>query len=139
VIINVTFPGGKRVDATVGGHVVHTDQTVEHGGGGTAPEPYDVFLASLATCAGAYLLAFCDARRLPTREIELVERASFDANHRLEAVELEVVLPPSFPEKYRVAVLRAVEGCKVKKTLAAPPPMTVSARVRDALPAAASE
>jgi ribosomal protein S12 methylthiotransferase accessory factor len=134
MLINVTFPGVKRVDATFGRHVVHTDQSVEHGGEGAAPEPYEVFLASLATCAGAYLLAFCDARGLSAREVELIERAEFDANHRLESVEIELVLPPSFPEKYRTAVARAVEGCKVKKTLATPPAVTVSTRIPDAGP-----
>ena len=127
--IRITFPGGKRVDATVGSHVVKTDQVEQRGGNGSAPEPFDLFLASLATCAGAYVLSFCDARGLPSAGIELVQHQHFDeATHRLERVELEVLLPAAFPEKYRAAVLRAAEGCKVRKALAAPPEVMVTGR-----------
>ncbi|MEO8903813.1 MAG: OsmC family protein [Polyangiaceae bacterium] len=127
--IRVSFPGGKRVDAALGGHVVKTDQAEQRGGSGSAPEPFDLFLASLATCAGAYVLSFCDARGLPSAGIELVQHQHFDeATHRLERVELEVLLPDDFPEKYRAAVLRAAEGCKVKKALATPPEVLVTGR-----------
>ncbi|MEO7036049.1 MAG: OsmC family protein [Polyangiaceae bacterium] len=127
--IRVSFPGGKRVDAALGGHVVKTDQAEQRGGNGSAPEPFDLFLASLATCAGAYVLSFCDARGLPSAGIELVQHQHFDeATHRLERVELEVLLPDDFPEKYRAAVLRAAEGCKVKKALATPPEVLVTGR-----------
>jgi ribosomal protein S12 methylthiotransferase accessory factor len=120
--IEVTFPGGKKVDASFGGHVVKTDQAVAHGGAGTAPEPFELFLASLATCAGIYVLGFCQARELPTAGIKLVQRHRFDeASHRLERVELQIILPASFPEKYRSSVARAAEGCKVKKTRTSPP------------------
>src|SRR5690242_6208835 len=54
--IEVSFPGGKRVDARVGSFVVHTDQPADQGGEGGAVSPFDLFLASLATCAGIYVL-----------------------------------------------------------------------------------
>jgi len=131
--IRVTFPGQRRVEADVGGHVVKTDQSVQHGGDGSAPEPFDLFLASLATCAGAYVLAFCQARSISTEGIELVQRHRIDeVSHRLDCVDLELVLPPSFPEKYRAAIVKAVEGCKVKKALASPPDIGVTLRVADA-------
>src|SRR5215471_4208280 len=57
--IEVSFPGGKRVDAQVGEFAIRTDQPEALGGAGTAPTPYDLFLASLATCAGIYVLGFC--------------------------------------------------------------------------------
>jgi ribosomal protein S12 methylthiotransferase accessory factor len=126
--IRVSFPGNKRVDAAFGAHVVHTDQSKEHGGEGASPEPYELFLASLATCAGIYVLGFCQARNLPTDGIELVQRHEFEEEkHTLKRVSLEVRLPESFPEKYRVAVLRAAENCRVKKTLFAPPEVVVTA------------
>jgi ribosomal protein S12 methylthiotransferase accessory factor len=131
--IEVTFPGGKKVDATFGDHVVKTDQAVSHGGGGTAPEPFELFLASLATCAGIYVLGFCQAREISTEGIRLVQRHRFDeASHRLEQVELEVVLPATFPAKYRSAVVRAAEGCKVKKTLTSPPEVVAVVNVQAA-------
>jgi ribosomal protein S12 methylthiotransferase accessory factor len=128
--IRITFPGGKRVDADLGTHVVHTDQTPEHGGDDTAPEPFELFLASLATCAGLYVLGFCQARSIPTQGIELIQRHRFDVvDHRLERVELEIHLPYDFPDKYRVAIERAASSCKVKKALSSPPELVVTARI----------
>jgi putative redox protein len=120
--ITIAFPGGKRVDADLGGHVVHTDQPVAGGGEDSAPAPFDLFLASLATCAGIYVLGFCQARGIPMDGITLVQHAS------PEAIALELTLPPSFPERYRDAIVRAAEGCKVKKLIAHPPAITVTAR-----------
>ena len=126
--ITISFPGGKRVDAALGHHVVHTDRPTSGGGEDTAPAPFDLFLASLATCAGIYVLGFCQARGIPTEGITLVQRHATDATTKqLAAVELEIVLPDSFPDKYRDAVVRAAEGCKVKKLLAHPPAVAVIA------------
>jgi ribosomal protein S12 methylthiotransferase accessory factor len=130
--IAITFPGGKRVDAAFGEWVVRTDQPVALGGDGTAPAPFDLFLSSLATCAGIYVLGFCQARGIPTDGMKLIQHNRFDsATHRLQAVDLEIVLPLSFPEKYRDAVIRAAEGCKVKKVLASPPAISVRAVFAD--------
>ena len=120
--IEVTFPGGKRVDAQVGPFVVRTDQPVEAGGAGSAVAPFDLFLASLATCAGIYVLGFCQARGLSTEGIGLRQHLDVDPATKLPShIRLELTLPASFPDKYRAAVVRAAEGCKVKKTMAAAP------------------
>lgn len=124
--IRVTFPGGKRVDAQLGEHVVCTDQPTASGGDDSAPAPFDVFLASLATCAGIYVVGFCQARGIPTEGIELLQKHRYDDDHKLVGVDLDIRLPADFPEKYRVAVVRAAEGCKVKKALAAPPAVSVT-------------
>ena len=63
--IEVGFPGGQRVDARVRGFTIATDQSPEHGGEGSAPQPYDLFLSSIATCAGIYALKFCQSRKIP--------------------------------------------------------------------------
>jgi ribosomal protein S12 methylthiotransferase accessory factor len=124
--IEVTFPGGKRVDAQVGPFVVRTDQPVEAGGVGSAVAPFDLFLASLATCAGIYVLGFCQARGLSTEGIRLRQHLDVDPLTKLPSrIRLEVTLPASFPDKYRPAVIRAAEGCKVKKTIAAAPVIDV--------------
>jgi ribosomal protein S12 methylthiotransferase accessory factor len=125
--IEVTFPGGKRVDARVGAYVVRTDQPVESGGEGSAVAPFDLFLASIATCAGIYVLGFCQARGLPTVGVKLRQEVAIDPATKLpQRVRLELTLPAAFPEKYRTAVLRAAEGCKVKKTIAAAPVIEVA-------------
>jgi ribosomal protein S12 methylthiotransferase accessory factor len=128
--LRVSFPGGKRVDAEWGSRVIRTDQSVAHGGNGTAPEPFDLFLASLATCAGFYVLSFCQTRGIPTEGIELVQHHHFDEHtHRLARVELTLRLPPAFPERYRPAIVEAAAQCKVKKVLMDPPEVVVTARV----------
>jgi ribosomal protein S12 methylthiotransferase accessory factor len=125
--IHLTFPGGKRVEAAFGAHHVNTDQSLAHGGDGSAPEPFELFLASLASCAGLYVLIFCQSRNISTDGIELVQHHHFDDAGHLERVELEIRLPPEFPDKYRAAVVRAAEGCKVSRMLAAPPKVVVTA------------
>ncbi|HTM43306.1 MAG TPA: OsmC family protein [Polyangiaceae bacterium] len=124
--IQVSFPGGKRVNAQVGNFVIETDQPPEFGGNGAAPAPYDLFLASIGTCAGIYVLGFCQARGIPTEGLRLLQHNELDPTSKLlRTVRLELSLPPGFPEKYRAAIVKAAEGCKVKKTLASAPSFEV--------------
>ena len=128
--MKITFPGGKRVDAEVRGHVIRTDQAPDAGGAGSAPEPFTTFLASIGTCAGIYVLGFCQARGIPTEGIRLTQHVEFDSvKHRLERVRLEIELPPSFPEEYRESVRRAAGHCAVKKAILDPPEFVIAARV----------
>jgi putative redox protein len=125
--IEVSFPSGKRVDARVGDFTVMTDQPVELGGAGSAPAPFDLFLASLATCAGIYVLGYCQTRGIPTAGLRIVQRSEDDpATHRPRRVALEVHVPPGFPAAAQTAVARAAAACKVKKVLAEPPAFDVS-------------
>lgn len=122
--INVFFPGGKRVDATINGMTVYTDQYPEQGGEGSAPEPFELFLASLGTCAGVYALDFCITRGISTDEMSISMKCSFDdATHRCEKVELDLAVAPDFPEHYRNAVIRSMDLCSVKKHIVNPPVM----------------
>jgi ribosomal protein S12 methylthiotransferase accessory factor len=121
--IDVSFPGGKRVDARVGDFVVRTDQPPELGGEGSAVAPFDLFLSSLATCAGIYVLGFCQARALSTDGLALrLAVAEADPATKLpKRIRIELTLPASFPEHLRAAIVRAAESCKVKKVIAAQP------------------
>jgi ribosomal protein S12 methylthiotransferase accessory factor len=130
----VTFPGGKRVDALVDGRLVHTDQPTGAGGENSAPAPFDLFAASLGTCAGYFVLAFCQARSLSTDGIILRQRIGFDEAHVLRDVEVEIEVPPSFPERYRSALARAAEGCTVKKAIEAQPRFAVRTVMSGAQP-----
>ena len=127
--IRVSFPGGKMVDAHLGSRVIRTDQPVAQGGTGTAPGPFDLFLAALATCTGFYVLSFCQSRGIPTDGITLVQHHRFDeVTHRLSHVEIDLKLPKTFPERSRSTVVQAAAGCKVKKVLMAPPEVVVTAQ-----------
>lgn len=125
--IIVTLPHQRRVDAQVGKHVVHTDQPLDNGGEDTAPSPFDLFLASLGACAGIFVQGFCAKRGLSTEGIRLVERPTYGATGVLEAVDIELQLPSSFPEKYKEAVVRVAQECSVKRAIAAQPHFTVHA------------
>jgi len=128
VEIIATLPGGKRVDAQVGKFIVRTDQPRESGGDDTAPDPFTLFLTSLATCAGFYVAAYCNARQIPTEGIRLVERTESDPRTKLlTRVTIDIQLPASFPSEHRDAIVRAAATCKVKKTLASPPDIDVHA------------
>lgn len=121
-MIEITFPGGARVDARVGDHTIQTDQPVEGGGDGTAPTPFQHFLASVGTCAGIYLLAFCRRRGISTEGLRIVERARTDlSTGMVSRIDLELLLPPDFPAAYREAALLSVRSCAVKKHLESPP------------------
>src|SRR5512142_189560 len=129
--MRITFPGGKKVNAEWNGRVIATDQPVEAGGEGTAPSPFDCFLASLGTCAGIYALGFCQQRGIATEGLELTQRMEFaveEAKRRLSRVAIEITLPPGFAEKYRNAIVKAAELCAVKKTIMDPPEFAITTR-----------
>ncbi len=124
----VTLPGGKRVDTQIGKHVIRTDQPAEGGGEDSAPAPFDLFLASIGTCAGIYVAGFCHKRNLPTEGLRIVQRNHADPQTgALTRVELDIVVPPGFPEKYLDALVRVADQCKVKKTIQAQPTFEVKA------------
>jgi len=127
----IDFPGGARVAARFNGFSIETDQRVEEGGAGSAPTPFETFLASLGTCAGIYVLGFCRQRGITTEGIRLVQRARINpVTGMVDNLEVDIQLPPEFPEKYRSAVIRAAEQCKVKKHFENPPAIEVKTSTR---------
>ena len=123
----IDFPGGDRVDAHFGPFTVQTDQPPADGGQASAPTPFALFLASLGTCAGIYALNFCRQRDLPTEGLRIQERVHRNPDTGMvEKVELEIQVPPEFPEKYRPAILRAAGLCAVKKHLEDPPAFEIT-------------
>jgi ribosomal protein S12 methylthiotransferase accessory factor len=119
------------VNATYKGFTVKTDQPKSEGGDDSAPEPYDLFLASIGTCAGVYIVYFCESRDIPTDDINLTLR--FNRNektHLMEKIAIDIHLPRGFPNKYRKAVIRAAQMCTVKRNLIQPPEILVTANGR---------
>lgn len=120
--MEITFPGGVAVEARFTDFSVRTDQPLDYGGENTAPAPFDLFLASLGTCAGLFVLLFCQERQLPTDGLRLtLETEKEPEKHRLSKVRMAIHLPPDFPEKYRRAVIRAANQCSVKRAILDPP------------------
>jgi putative redox protein len=125
--IVIDFPGGAKVDAHFGSHTIHTDQPAQGGGEDSAPSPFDVFLSSIGTCAGIYALGFCRKRGLNTNGMKIVQRMqSNPMSGMVSEVGLEILLPKDFPDKYRAAIINAVELCAVKKHLLQPPTFEIT-------------
>jgi len=131
--IKITFPGGKKVNAELNNRIIPTDQPVTSGGDDSAPTPFDYFLASLGTCAGIYVLSFCQQRQIATEGLALTQRMEFanseDGKRRLAKVVMDIDLPPAFPEKYRNAIIKTAELCTVKKVLMDPPQFEINTRM----------
>ncbi|OGO41777.1 MAG: osmotically inducible protein OsmC [Chloroflexi bacterium RBG_16_58_14] len=123
----IDFPGGARVDAHFGPYTVVTDQPPSGGGEGSAPSPFTIFLASIGTCAGIYVLNFCKQRGLSTDGIRILQRMHGNpATGMTDQIDIEIQTPPNFPEKYLPSLVRSAELCAVKKHLEAPPKFNVT-------------
>ena len=132
----IDFPGGARVDAHFGPYTIHTDQPIQAGGDASAPTPFATFLASLGTCAGIYVLGFCQRRGISTEGLRLVEHIETEPDTGMvKLVRLDIELPADFPEQYRTAIVRAAEQCAVKKHLEHPPAFEVATIAHAAAPA----
>ncbi len=128
--MKITFEGAKKIIAEHNGQRIVTDQPVRAGGEGSAPAPFDLFLASIGTCAGIYVKSFCDQRGIPTDGISLEQDMKFDSNtHLITNIDIRIILPASFPEKYKDAVINSANLCAVKRHLHNPPEMTVVAEI----------
>jgi putative redox protein len=118
MLIDVKFEGGKKVSALVKGFTVRTDQDLNSGGEGSAPDPFTYFLSSIATCAGYYAKTFCDQRQIPTEEVKVQMETKWDQELKLVTeVRISIHVPAEFPVKYDNALVNAVGLCTVKRHL----------------------
>jgi ribosomal protein S12 methylthiotransferase accessory factor len=130
--MEINFPGNKRVNSVYKGFTIETDQPKNEGGDGSAPEPYDLFLSAIGTCAGVYVVYFCDERGIETKNIKMT--LEFDRNetkHLIETVHIHMDLPMDFPKKYKSAVVKAAELCTVKRNILDPPKFLVTADIKE--------
>ena len=127
----IDFPGGAgeaRVDAHFGPFTVKTDQPPT----ASAPTPFGTFLASIGTCAGIYVLGFCQQRGISTEGVRIIQR--MHAGHirgMIGEIELEIQVPPTFPDKYLPSLVRSAEMCAVKKHFENPPKFDVHTKVAE--------
>jgi putative redox protein len=125
--MQIRFPGGKAVEALFNGFTVKTDQLVIDGGSGSAPSPFDLFLASIGTCTGYYVLSFCQKNNIPTEKMTLSGRFLRNPlTHLVETIQIDIHVPKDFPEKYTKAVIKAAEVCTVKRHLERPPRIDIN-------------
>ena len=114
--MEIVFSGGKRVDALYKDFTIRTDQSSLAGGEETAPEPFDLFFASMGTCAGIYVLSFCQHHDLPSEGIRLFQTVERDPESKMfSRVRIDIRVPDTFPKKYHKALIRSAEQCTVKR------------------------
>lgn len=127
--IEVLFEENKKVNAKIGDHIIKTDQSVKNGGDSSAASPFDLFLSSIATCSGIYVKQFCKMRGIDPNTVKIKQKHTFNPETKLiDNISLEIDLPNDFPEKYKEAILKAVDQCTVKRHLMNPPTINVSAQ-----------
>jgi ribosomal protein S12 methylthiotransferase accessory factor len=130
--IQIILAGNKKVNAIVRDFTISTDQPVSSFGENTAPTPFELFLASLGTCAGFFIASFCESRKIPSDGIKILQKMERNnETHMVEKILLEIYLPKDFPDKYKNAVIKAAESCIVKKHLLSPPQIEITAEKRD--------
>lgn len=124
----INFPGGSRVDAHFGSFVIPTDQPPS----ASAPTPFDVFLSSIGTCAGIYVLGFCTKHELPIEGIRILEKIHTNpTSGMVDKIDLEIQVPSSFPKEHYASLIRSAELCKVKKHIAQPPKFDITTKIKE--------
>lgn len=125
--INITFPGNARVNAQIDNFVIETDQPEKSGGDNTAVTPFALFTSSIATCAGYFAVKFCQSRKIETEGMLLSLKYDWDKEKKCyPKMTIELQLPQGFPEKYKKAIIRAMDQCVVKKHILDPPDFDIS-------------
>ena len=116
--INVNFLDNLRLEAKFDDFTVVTDQPIRYKGDGSAPSPFDYFLASSALCAAYFVRVYCKARDIPTENIRLSQNNIVDPENRYNQIfRIEVELPENISDKDRQGILRSIDRCTVKKVV----------------------
>lgn len=127
--VNVRFLDNLRLEANFDDFSIITDQPIRYKGDGTAPSPFDYFLASSALCAAYFVKVYCKARNIPTEDIKLTQNNIIDPENRYNQVfNIQIELPENIEEKDREGILRAMDRCTVKKVIQTHPEFKIEAR-----------
>ncbi|MBQ5949550.1 OsmC domain/YcaO domain-containing protein [Massilia sp. ST3] len=124
--IKVNFLDKLRLEAKFDDFTVIADQPIRYKGDGSAPGPFDYFLASSALCAAYFVKLYCNTRDIPTENIRLSQNNIVDPENRYQQIfKIQVELPPDISEKDRQGILRSIERCTVKKVVQAGPEFVI--------------
>jgi len=116
--IKVNFLDKLRLEAKFDDFTVIADQPIRYKGDGSAPGPFDYFLASSALCAAYFVKLYCDTRNIPTENIRLSQNNIVDPENRYQQIfKIQVELPPDISDKDRQGILRSIDRCTVKKVV----------------------
>ena len=124
--IKVNFLDKLRLEAKFDDFTVIADQPIRYKGDGSAPGPFDYFLASSALCAAYFAKLYCETRNIPTDNIRLSQNNIVDPENRYKQIfKIQIELPPDIPEVDRRGILRSIERCSVKKVVQAVPDFVI--------------
>ena len=124
--IKVNFLDKLRLEAKFDDFTVIADQPIRYKGDGSAPGPFDYFLASSALCAAYFVKLYCDTRNISTEHIRLSQNNIVDPENRYQQIfKIQVELPPDVSEKDRLGILRSIDRCTVKKVVQAGPEFVI--------------
>ena len=124
--IKVNFLDNLRLEAKFDDFTVISDQPIRYKGDGSAPSPFDYFLASSALCAAYFVRVYCLARKIPTENIRIAQNNIVDPENRYNQVfKIQVELPESVSDKDRQGILRSIERCTVKKVIQTEPEFVI--------------
>lgn len=127
----VNLEGGKRVSTQIGSHLITTDQPAKHGGEDSAPAPYDLFMASIATCAGFYVQSYCQSKGIDASGIDITLSIKRDPEtKKISGFVTTINLPQGLPEKLHPALKKVAEQCAVTKTIMSNPEFVVETASR---------
>ena len=116
--IRVSFLNNLRLEARFDDFTITTDQPIRYKGDGTAPSPFDYFLASSALCAAYFVKVYCLSRDIPTDDIQVSQNNVLDPENRYnQTFQIQVELPSSISERDRAGILRSIDRCTVKKVI----------------------
>ncbi len=116
--ITVNFLENLRVEAKFDDFTVIADQPIRYKGDGSAPGPFDYFLASSVLCAAYFVRVYCLARQIPTDDIRLSQNNIIDPENRYkQTFQIQVELPEHLSEKHREGILRSIDRCTVKRVV----------------------
>lgn len=124
--IKVNFLDKLRLEAKFDDFTVIADQPIRYKGDGSAPGPFDYFLASSALCAAYFVKLYCDTRNIPTENIRLSQNNIVDPENRYQQIfKIQVELPADISEKDRQGILRSIDRCTVKKVVQTGPEFVI--------------
>lgn len=116
--VNVRFLDNLKLEASFDNFSIISDQPIRYKGDGTAPGPYDYFLASSALCAAYFVKVYCNARNIPTNDIKVTQNNTVDPENRYKQdLHLQIELPASISDKDREGILLAMDRCTVKRVI----------------------
>ncbi|TNB96161.1 OsmC domain/YcaO domain-containing protein [Pseudomonas jessenii] len=124
--IKVNFLDNLRLEAKFDDFTVIADQPIRYKGDGSAPGPFDYFLASSALCAAYFVKLYCETRNIPTENIRLSQNNIVDPENRYNQIfKIQVELPADISEKDRLGILRSIDRCTVKKVVQTGPEFVI--------------